>query len=71
MKITEIKIQMGRTINTGNYESLRIDVEMAARLDENDDVRETTDNLRATVKLELSRLINLETQKRKKAEDYF
>ena len=37
-KINEIRISMGRTINLGNYESARVDVEAAARLDESDDV---------------------------------
>jgi hypothetical protein len=70
MKINEIKLNMGRTVNTGNYESLRIDVEFSATLEDNDDIRKAMENLRASVKMELNRVIQTE-QKKRNAEDYF
>jgi len=45
MNITTVKITRGVTINLGNYESLRLDVEMVA------DVALDADQLQATINL--------------------
>lgn len=37
MKITEIKVRVGRTLNFGHYEGARVDLELAAKLDDGDD----------------------------------
>ena len=37
MKITELTVSAGRTVNLGNFESLRVDVSARATVDENDD----------------------------------
>lgn len=40
MNIKEITVAVGRTINLGNFESLRIDVSATATLSEDDDADE-------------------------------
>jgi hypothetical protein len=70
MKLTELKISIGKTINLGNYESLRLDVEMAAKIDLNDDLESCAESLRRDAKLQLNRMIKIETEKRK-MEDYY
>ncbi len=37
MTVKEISVSVGRTINLGNFESLRVDVSAAATISENDD----------------------------------
>ena len=60
MKITEIKINYGRTVNLGNFESLRLDIELSAAIDETDDAEQVADNLRAEAKLTINRWIKFE-----------
>ena len=38
MQITEIRVAKGRTVNLGNFESGRVDVEVSARVDATDDI---------------------------------
>lgn len=68
MKITQIRVALGRTVNLGNFESLRIDVDFTAQIDDTEDSRREFENLRAAAKLELKRCIQIETQKRKEQE---
>lgn len=68
MKIKQIRIAVGRTVNLGNYESLRIDVDFTADIDDNENPQMAFENLRAAAKLELKRCIQIETQKQKEKE---
>ena len=45
MKITRIKKRYGENRNLGNYESMRVEVELEAQLEDGDDVRESSDKL--------------------------
>lgn len=38
MKITEVEVRLGSTVNLGNYESLRIDLSARAVFDEDDEL---------------------------------
>lgn len=68
MKITQIRVALGRTVNLGNFESLRIDVDFTAQIDDTENPRQEFENLRAAAQLELKRCIQIETQKRKEQE---
>ena len=37
MRVTEVSVKVGRTINCGSYESARVEVQMTAELDKDDD----------------------------------
>lgn len=52
-KIREVKVLMGRTINMGNYESTRVDVEMAIQLEESDHLDLEYEKLVARVRQKL------------------
>lgn len=56
-KIIEIKVNYGRTVNMGNYESMRIDVEFAATVEPDEDIENATEELRRKAKLEVNRMI--------------
>lgn len=45
MKIKRISCSMGRTINLGQFESLRVDTEFAAQIEEGEDVEDCWDQL--------------------------
>ena len=45
MRITKLKLTLGRTLNLGNYETARIDVGVEAVLAEGDDIEETYSKL--------------------------
>ena len=45
MKITKLVKTMGRTINTGNFNSIKIVAELEANLDESDSVEEVDKEL--------------------------
>lgn len=68
MKIKQVRVAIGRTVNLGNFESLRIDIDISADLEDNENPQVATENLRAAVKLELNRAIQNETRKRKEQE---
>lgn len=53
MRITELRVQTARTINLGNFESLRIEAGVTASVDEADDLIAVT----ATMQAELRRLL--------------
>lgn len=59
MYIQEITCSMGRTINSGNYESIRVDVSGSARLAEDEDIEGASAALQAWVKKELTQAIPL------------
>lgn len=60
MKINNIKVNYGRTINLGNYESCRLDIELSATLEPKDDPEMVADELRAQAKLQINRWIKYE-----------
>lgn len=61
MKIDTVKINYGRTINLGNYESCRLDIELSATLGPEDNATRVADELRARAKLQINRWIQIET----------
>lgn len=71
MKLETVKLNLGRTINLGNYESLRIDIELGATLDENENLADVVANMRQHAKLEIAKIIKIETKKRNDSEDYY
>jgi len=60
LKITNIKVNYGRTINMGNYESVRLDVELSATLAPGEDAGKVADELRAQAKLQINKWIKFE-----------
>lgn len=67
-KINNIKFNYGRTVNLGNYESLRIDVELSSTVNETDNVESIFETLRQQAKLMVKKTISLDTNQ--KADDY-
>ncbi len=63
MKIKKIEISLGRTINLGNFESARIDIRMAADLEDRDgdDINKVYDDLMAEVEDKLSAEVDVIT----------
>lgn len=55
MKITQVTYQRGRTINVGNYESVKLEIGLTADVDSEDTVPEVLGELRRTVLSELTR----------------
>lgn len=62
MKVNKIEVSLGRTINTGNYQSARVDVTMGAIIGE--------DELPLTASAELFSLVKAELDNRVKSGDY-
>lgn len=52
--ITEIKAAYGKTINLGNYESARLDVELSAKLMPGESSQEAIEDLQAMAKKKVS-----------------
>ena len=67
-KINNIKFNYGRTVNLGNYESLRIDIELSSTVNETDNVESIFETLRQQAKLMVKKTISLDTNH--KADDY-
>ena len=67
-QIIEVKVNYGRTINLGNYESSRIDVELSAKILDGENSQETIEDLRQMCKLKVQQFIDLEQKTR--AEEY-
>lgn len=57
MKIHEMSISKGITLNIGNYESLRVDVMMSARQDTGESANATFTKLREEVDAKLNDLL--------------
>jgi hypothetical protein len=60
VKVTEVKVEYGRTVNLGNYESERLDVGLTATVGEDDDAvvvtYELVEQARGSVERHLERL---------------
>lgn len=69
MKINEITIKYGRTINIGNFENIKIGVVFGAEIEENDDIEKVCNELRNLAKKEAKKLIVVEKQKT--AKDFY
>ena len=52
MKIKEVRYGMSLTINTGNFENVKIHVELAGELQENDNITDTINSLKKIVREE-------------------
>lgn len=50
MRIKEVSVSYGRTKNLGNYESLRIDVQLTAEIEPGEPSQELIEDLQAMVK---------------------
>lgn len=53
MKITSVKVSYGRTINMGNYESLRLEYTSEAIIAPDEDPSEVTNGLRVALRTDL------------------
>lgn len=65
MKIETVKVNYGRTVNLGNYESTRLDIELSATLTHEDDATMVADELRSQAKLQINRWIIYEINGKK------
>ena len=57
MKINNVKINYGVTKNMGNYESLRIDLELSASVGEDEAPAKVVDLLYQQSKIEVARMV--------------
>lgn len=71
MKITIIKINYGRTINRGNFESERIDVEFSATVEDNESAQDIVFELQRMAKDEVRKIANQKIKRELSAEDFF
>lgn len=60
MKINNIKVNYGRTVQLVKYEPTRFDIELSATVDETDDIESSLNELRAEAKLRIKQWIKLE-----------
>ena len=63
-KVTEVQVGYGKTINMGNYESLRIDVWARAVLTDGDDPAQVSHDLRKTLKGRCHQMVQMELNDR-------
>lgn len=68
-QIIEVRVNYGRTINLGNYESSRIDVELSAKILDGENSQEAIEDLRQMCRLKVQQFIDLEQKTR--AKEYF
>jgi len=54
MKPKEMSITVSRTVNLGNFESLRVEAGMAASVDNGDDLEDTRSKIIAEIRRSLS-----------------
>lgn len=52
MQIKEVRYGMSLTINTGNFENVKIHIELAGELEENDNITDTINLLKDIVRKE-------------------
>ena len=58
MKMREVSVSVGRTINMGNYESLRIELSGAAVIEDGDDRSEVVANISDWLRAQVRRLVS-------------
>lgn len=54
MKITDIEVRVGVTVNLGNYESLRVDYQARAEIEEGEKASEVIDKTRNYLKKKMA-----------------
>ena len=54
MKVTEMRVSVAKTINLGNYSSIRLEAGATAAVEEGDDLRAVRDELHTEIKSALS-----------------
>lgn len=57
VKYNEVKISLGKTINLGNYESRRVDIQLSAVVEDGENVNEVIANVRAKCDDQLDNII--------------
>lgn len=67
MKVEKIKLSVGKTVNLGNYESLRVDVQFEVSIDDTDNIDTSFKELRQEVDSRLQEVID----QKLKGEDNF
>lgn len=70
-KIFECTVTYGRTVNIGNFESLRIDVSAGMKISPGEDHQEVLEACKRKVKNEAEKFISSELRTINKAKDYF
>lgn len=63
-KIVEVTVNFGYTKNMGNFESMRVDVEFAAEVGENENPLAVTAELEQMAKAEVRRIITGKIEKK-------
>ena len=71
MKITNIKINYGRTINRGNFESERIDVEFSATVADNESAQNVVLELQKMAKDEVRKIAHGNINDDLSVEDFY
>lgn len=69
MKLEKVTVNFGKTVNLGNYESFRYDVEFSAKLSENDNPETATEILRQLAKLQVEKAIRYQLRGEPKTSD--
>lgn len=57
MKIEKVKVAYGRTVNLGNFESMRVDVEFQATIEAGETPENVTEKLEILAKSEVKRIV--------------
>lgn len=69
MKMREVSVAVGRTINMGNYESLRVEVSGAATLEEGDEKSEVIESISDWLRAQVRRLVTEHSRDARRATD--
>ena len=64
MKVKQIRVAIARTVNMGNYETLRVDADATADLESNEDFKEAFDQLFKDVRKQVRKRITAEEVKK-------
>lgn len=57
MKIDKVKVAYGRTVNLGNFESMRVDVEFSATVEAGETPENVCEKLETLCKSEVKRIV--------------
>lgn len=58
MKITETTLSLGKTVNLGNYESLRADLSIKVNLEDGETFEDTVSEMKAVLAKNLEMILN-------------
>lgn len=70
MKYNEVKISLGKTINLGNYESRRVDIQLSAVIEDGENVDEVIANVRAKCDDQLDKIIRGEPSQKSEFDNF-